>query len=383
MVIALIIISLVAAGALWWGITQNRLGRQKEIEVARLQERLSAAEADSAVRAEMRFNEWAGRLMQQNTDMLQQGNREQLRQILDPLHQTIDKFEKRVRECYETEARERFSLQQRIADLVKTGKDIGTEADRLTRALRGNTRVQGDWGEMVLETILEQSGLERDREYRMQVVVPTEEGANVRPDAVVYYPDNHCMVIDAKTSLKDYMEAVQASDPAAEMEALSRHCRSLRNHVDELRRKSYQDLIGPDRTSDFVMMFIPGEGPYLTAMRHDPKLWNDAYSHRVLIVSPTHLVATLKLVEQVWRHDRQTRNAIEIARLAGTMYDKFAGFAEDMAKINKAISDADKSWQNAMKKLNQGPGNLVRKAEQLRALGARATKTNLPGLSAD
>lgn len=378
MVIALIVLVVVAAVAVYWGVNQSRRAQKSEIEVVRLQERLVAAEAEEKANAEIRFNELANRLIHENTLRMQQGNSEQIKQILDPLHQTIDKFEKQVRQCYETEARERFSLQQRITELVKTGEKIGTEADRLTCALRGNTRVQGDWGEMVLETILEQSGLERDREYKMQVVVNTEGGGNLRPDAVVFYPDNHCMVIDAKTSLSDYMAAVQTNDPKEEVAALDRHCQSLRTHVDALRRKSYQDLIGEGRTADFVMMFIPGEGPYLTAMKHDPKLWNDAYSHRILIVSPTHLVAALKLVEQVWRHDRQTANAIKIADEAGKMYDKFAGFVNDMAKIRKSINDADTAWENAMNKLSNGSGNLMGKAEKLRKLGARATK-ELPG----
>lgn len=382
MVIALIILALLAIAAVVWGVGQSRHAQQKEIEVARLQERLVAAEAESKVAAEIRFNELADRLLHDNTLRLQQGNCEQIKQILDPLHQTIDKFEKQVRECYNTEARERFSLQQRISELVKTGEKIGTEADRLTCALRGNTRVQGDWGEMVLETILEQSGLERDQEYKMQVVINTENGGNLRPDAVVFYPGKHCMVIDAKTSMTDYMAAVQTNDPKEEKEALDRHCQSLRSHVDALRRKSYQDLIGEGRTADFVMMFIPGEGPYLTAMKHDPKLWNDAYSHRILIVSPTHLVASLKLVEQVWRHDRQTTNAIKIAEEAGKMYDKLSGFLNDMVKIRKSITDADSAWENAMKKLSTGTGNLLGKAEKLRKLGARATK-DLPDLPAD
>lgn len=368
--------------AVIWGFTQSRHAQEKEIEAARLQERLLAVETESKLNNEMRFNEWADRLLKENTACLQQGNSEQIRQILDPLHQSIDKFEKQVRECYDVEARQRFSLQERITELVNTGNKISTEADRLTCALRGNTRVQGDWGEMVLDTILEQSGLENGGQYKMQVVVDKDGGEKVRPDAVVFYPGNHCMVIDSKTSLKDYMDAVQTNDPKEEKDALDRHCRSLRSHVDELRRKKYQDLIGEGRTADFVMMFIPGEGPYLTAMKHDPKLWNDAYQHRVLIVSPTHLVASLKLVEQVWRHDRQTRNAINIADEAGKMYDKFAGFLEDMAKIKKSINDADKAWQGAVNKLKDGRGNLMGKAEKLRDLGARATK-DLPQLTTE
>ena len=233
---------------------------------------------------------------------------------------------------------------------------------------------------MILEGILERSGLREGEEYFLQVTddgmgnsLTDDQGTRLRPDVVVRYPDGRCVVIDSKVSLTAFIEWTNASDDKKAQEEASAHVRSVRKHVDELARKNYQAYIGESRL-DFVMMFIPNEPAYIAAMRHDPQLWQDAYQRKVLIVSPTHLVAGLRLIEQLWSRDKVTKNAIKIAEDAGKMYDKFAEFTRDMERISSALASASKAHSDAMTKLSSGTGNLVKRANDLRELGIKASK---------
>lgn len=329
---------------------------------------------------ETRFKNLANEILKQNSMDFKAANEERLNQILNPLKLNLEEFKKTVTDTYNNEARERFSLQERIRELVELNQNISREARELSEALRGNSKVQGDWGEMVLESILEKSGLQKDEEYFIQAttdqsgnVIRNEEGKNLRPDVVVKYPDGRYVIIDSKVSLKAFVDYVNADDEETKKQCAMRHVRSVRNHIDELARKSYQDYIGESKL-DFVMMFIPNEPAYIAAMRIEPTIWQEAYDNKVLIVSPTHLVSGLRLIAQLWSRDKYTKNAIKIAEEAGKMYDKFADFTSDMEKIEKAISSTQKAYNDAMNKLTVGKGNLVSRAQKMHALGVKSSK---------
>ena len=320
------------------------------------------------IRQEMNneFKVLANEILQEKSKSFSEMNHERLAEILNPLKERLEGFKKTVEETYNNEARERFSLKEQIKELVERSESIGAEAKQLTHALRGDSKIQGDWGEMILESILEKSGLEKDREYFIQETLRDEEGHTIqgsdgrkmRPDVIIRYPggENHQMVIDSKVSLTAYVNYV---------------------NIDELAGKSYQDYVGK---GDHVMMFIPNEAAYLAAMQADHALWQYAYEKKVLLLSPTNLIAALKLVADLWQRDKQTRNAIDIAEEGGKLYDKFAGFVEDMEKIGKSLNTTAMAYTDAMKKLKTGNGNLIGRVEKLKVMGVKAKK-NLPAVN--
>lgn len=350
---------------------------------ARLEERVSmlGAENDARARArEERMARLAEEAMQESQRRLRVENEAAMGRVLTPLREDIERFRKSVDEAYSAEARERFSLSERVRELVEANRSIGREARELADALRGNSKVQGDWGEMILQTILEKSGLQEGIHFVTQQTTDEtgrtlrdERGNMLRPDVVVYYPGDRCIVVDSKVSLTAFVNMTTADDEATAAAARNAHVASVRSHIAELATKNYQDYVG-NRKTDFVMMFIPNEAAYIEAMKAERNLWQEAYDKRVLIVSPTHLIAALRLVAQLWRHDAQARNAIEIATSAGRMYDKFVAFTDDMDRIDKAIRNTAAAHSDAMKKLRDGTGNLISRAEKLRELGAKATK---------
>lgn len=372
-------------------INKTTENTQLSNENARLTERLMHYESELPKRQaddEMRFKLLASEILDANADRQRKSHEAQLTAIIAPLKADIEEFSRNVTKCYDTEARERFSLKDRIRELIELNNTIGREAKELTVALKGNNKVQGAWGEMVLETILRKSGLRRGEEYVVQETTASDgstlrddSGTPLRPDVVVYYPDGRCIVIDSKVSLTGYLNYVKATTPEEERSAARQHLTSVRNHINELRNKRYQDFTGTDKT-DFVIMFIPNEPAYLSAMQLDSNLWQEAYDSRVLLVSPTHLISVLRLIDQLWRQDRQTRNAIEIATAAGRMYDKFVGFIDDIAKVDKAIAAAREACSQAASKLSEGKGNLISRAQKLRELGAKTSKS-LPENSSD
>ncbi len=360
------------------------------VNIARAEERLQLSETERQRERndlENRFKAIANDILLNNSREISQQNTTRLNEVLQPMKENFELFRRTITESYDREARERFSLADRIKELMELNRVISDETHRLTDALKGNSKMQGDWGEMILENILERSGLERGREFEVQQTTVNESGARLRPDVIINYPGDRKIIIDSKVSIQAYLAMLDTTDPEKAAALGKAHIASIKNHITELRNKRYQDYVGDDKI-DFVMMFIPHEGAYLAAMQLDPTLWQTAYDSRVLIISPTHLMSVVKLVEQLWRHDRQTRNAITIAEEAGRMLDKFRGFIDDMDKMDRNINSLRDSWNNAFGKLSSGNGNLIGRAEKLRKLGVKATKdlperyTNAAGLNA-
>lgn len=353
-------------------------------ENSRLNERIRFNEEEKqrlAEESELRFKNLANQIFTDNSRTFKEQHESRLSEILTPLKENIEQFKKTVSESYSTEARERFSLQEKIKELMELNMSIGREAKELAVALRGNSKTQGDWGEMILENILEKSGLVRGREFTVQQTTDDDgrtlrdiDGRHLRPDVVINYPDGRCVVIDSKVSLSAYVGWVNCDDTDQRASLGKQHIASVRAHIRELAQKDYQSYLGGGKT-DFVMMFIPNEGAYITAMQLDDTLWQQAYEQRVLIVSPTHLISALKLVEQLWQHDRMTHNVLDIAIAGGNMYDKFVGFVDDMLRIEKAITSTRDAYDKALNKLTEGKGNLVSRAEKLRKMGAKVSKS--------
>lgn len=372
MIVVAIISMAVALAAVVYALMADRRAARARAE-ADMAARLLEEQRASGLQAEQRFRAIAGEVLMANSRSIDAANREALERTIAPMTQRMREMEKTFRDTYEAEARERFSLADRVRELVELNRVVSAETHRLTDALKGNTRMQGDWGEIILENILERSGLQRGREYEVQQVLDAPDGRRLRPDVVVNYPDGRCVVIDSKVSVAAYLALVDADTPEARNAAAKAHLASVRAHINELKSKSYQNLTA-GRQCDFVMMFVPHEGAYMAAMQHDASLWQYAFDSRVLVVSPTHLMAVVKLVEQLWRNDRQNRNAVDIATEAGRMLDKLSGFLADLEKIDAGINSARRAWDAAHNKLTSGNGNLIGRAERLRDLGAKATK---------
>lgn len=364
--------------------TLRRSLEQMRVDKERLEERVVQFEnrrQEFEAENERRFRLMASEILEGNSRRFKEQSEQRLSDILNPLKDDLERFKKTVTDAYSNESRERFALGERLKELVQLNESIGREAKELSRALRGDSKVQGDWGEMILETLLEKSGLKKGVHFDLQVttddsgqVLKDNAGRMLRPDAVIYYPDGRCAVVDSKVSLTGYIDLINCEAGTEEYNAAAQsHLRSVRSHIKELATKSYQDFIG-DKKADFVTMFIPNEGAYLAAMNLDGKLWQEAYDQRVLIVSPTHLLSVLKLVEQMWRQDDMKKNVIAIADEGGKMYDKFVAFVEDMGRIEKAISGAEAAYKDAIGKLVDGKGNLVRRAEKIKKMGAKTTK---------
>lgn len=357
--------------------------QQSDIETSRLNENLRFVEQEKqrlAQESELRFKNLANEILTANSRTFKEQNETRLAEILTPLRENIEQFRKAVTDTYSEESRQRFSLEERIKELITLNQSIGKEAKDLTLALKGNSKVQGDWGEMILEGILEKSGLQEGREYTVQQTkdetgrtLQDESGKKLRPDIVVNYPNGRHIVIDSKVSLSAYVNYINSEDPDEQNRFAQQHLASVKKHIAELKTKKYQDYVANGKT-DFVMMFIPNEAAYITAMQLDRNLWQAAYDQRVLIVSPTQLISALRLVAQLWSHDRQSQNALEIAKAGGRMYDKLVGFVDDMQKIKKSLDQSRDLYNSAMNKLSDGRGSLISQAEKMRDLGAKATK---------
>lgn len=317
------------------------------------------------------FRNLANDILEEKTRRFTDTNQKNIGELLRPLGENIERFRQRI----EQEAAERKVLEAEIKRLHEMSNQVSREANNLATALRGNSKTQGDWGEMILETLLESSGLKRGIHFHVQEDFRTEEGNHVRPDVVLNLPGNKQMIIDSKVSLTAYAQYTEASDlgdEATRKSALAAHVASIRKHIDELAGKSYQRLTAA--SPDFVIMFVPTEPAFLTALQYDPKLWDDAYRKKVILSNPTNLFAILKIVDDLWRRDNQDRNALEIARQGGALYDKFVGFAENFLAVGDALGRTDKAYRAALGQLRDGSGNLIRRAENLRKLGVKATK---------
>lgn len=371
-------------------VEQQQLVEEKHaisVELAKLKERaeVEAVEREKLQQeSENRFRLLANEIFANESQKFRTSSEGRLVELLNPLKVNIEEFRKNIDEKYNNEAKERFALQNHLKDLMQLNESIGKEARELTEALRGNAKVQGDWGEMILESILERSGLIRDENYFVQAtkhedgtLITGEDGRQIRPDVVVKLPDNKCIVIDSKVSLTAYTNFVNAATEEEQEKYGKAHVASVRAHFKELDAKKYQDYVGMDAQSriDFVLMFIPNEHAYISAMSLDKTLWQEAYDKRIVIISPAHVISTLRLIAQLWTRDRQTKNAIEIAEQSGNLYDKFVGFVKDMEEIQTGLKKAQSAYDGAVNKLSEGKGNLISRVENLKTLGAKAKKS--------
>lgn len=336
------------------------------------QQRLSDLQnARDELRAQ--FAELAGKIFDEREQRFAESSQLRLGQLLDPLKERIQSFEKRVEESYQNEARERFSLAKELERLQQLNQRLGEEATNLTRALKGQ-KTQGNWGELVLERVLEHAGLEKGREYETQVSLKGADGERFQPDVLIQLPGDKQVIIDAKVSLTAYQQYVAADDEVIRQQALKQHLLSLRSHLKGLSGKDYKRLDGL-HSLDFVLLFVPIEAAFAAALQADQNLFQDAFEQNVVIVSPTTLLATLRVIDSLWRQERQSQNARDIAERAGQLYDKFVAFIGDLDEVGSRLKQLDKAYDAARNKLCEGRGNLINRVENLKLLGARASKS--------
>ena len=334
------------------------------------------------------FENIANRILETKTEKFTELNKVNLKAILDPLGENIKEFKNKVNETYDKESKERFSLGERVKELAQLNQVISEEARNLTKALKGEAKTQGGWGEMILESILEKSGLRKDEEYFLEYQLEDQQGRalrsdlenkKMRPDAVIKYPDNRTVIIDSKVSLSAYLRYTQTTDVSDQKEALKEHIKSIKRHIEELSVKSYQDYAS---SLDFVMMFVPNEPAFMLALKSDPEIWQYAYDRKILLISPTNLIAALKLIVDLWKREYQNRNAMEIADRGAKLYDKFVGFIANLERVGKTLDQASSAYRDAYKQLSTGNDNLVLQTQKLKELGIKSKKeipTNLLG----
>ena len=320
------------------------------------------------------FENLANKILDEKSSKFTLQNKENLDQILKPLSENIKAFEKKVEDVYVNDTKERATLAQQIKTLHDLNQQMSRDATNLTNALKGETKSQGNWGEFILESLLEKSGLVKDREYFLQESITSEGGRRYQPDVIIRLPENKSVIIDSKVSLIAYEKFSSAENEDERLGSIKEHILSIRNHIKNLNGKNYQNLYGINGL-DFVLMFLPIEPAFSLALQNDSGLFQEAYDKNIVIVSPTTLLATLRTIASIWRQENQNKNAIEIARQSGALYDKFVGFVEDLQTIGSRIEQTQNAYSDAMKKLSTGRGNLLNSAEKIRKLGAKTSKT--------
>ncbi|RNL83126.1 DNA recombination protein RmuC [Sinomicrobium pectinilyticum] len=334
---------------------------QKE-EVERLQEKFTRE-----------FENLANKILDEKSNKFTQQNKENIKNILSPLQEKILLFEKKVEESQKESISIHSALREQLLNLQSQNLKITQEAENLTRALKGDSKMQGNWGELVLERVLEKSGLEKGREYEIQQSFTTEDGSRVLPDVIIHLPDGKKMVIDSKVSLTAYERFVNAEEEQKDL-FMKEHVNSIKRHIEQLSGKKYEDLYEME-SPDFVLMFIPIEPAFAIAINQDNSLYNKAFDKNIVIVTPSTLLATLRTIDTMWNNEKQQRNAIDIARQAGALYDKFEGFITDLTKVGKKMDEAKTEYKGAMNKLFEGRGNIITSIEKLKKMGAKAKKS--------
>lgn len=327
----------------------------------------------------LEFSELAQKILDDNSKKFADSNEQKIRQILEPLKNNINDFKQKVEETYDKESKERFSLGKEVHRLIEMSQLVSREANNLTTALKGNNKMQGNWGEMILESLLSHSGLTLNREYFLQEfirdnagnIIKDENGKGLQPDVTIYYPDQRKVIIDSKVSLVAWEQCIGCDDKEQQQQFLLNHIRSLRQHIEGLSRKNYPRYA---LALDYVLLFIPIEPAFLEAVKTDINLWKYAYDKKILLVSPTNLFAVLKIVADLWKVEQQNRNAIIIADKAGALYDKFVGFVDNMENVGKKLEDATDCYTEAFKQLTSGRGNIIGRIEELKKMGAKAGK---------
>jgi DNA recombination protein RmuC len=329
------------------------------------------------------FENIANKILETKTEKFTELNKTNLKDILDPLGEHLKEFKTKVEEVYDKESKERFSLGEKVKELSLLNQMISEDAKNLTKALKGEAKTQGNWGEMILESILERSGLVKDREYFMEHELLDEDGKplrsdsedkKMRPDAVIKYPDNRSVIIDSKVSLNAFTRLIAAIDVEEQKRELAAHLTAIKSHIVSLSAKGYDDY---DKALDFVMLFVPSEPAYIAALQSDPDLWNFAYDKRILLLSPTNLITSLKLIVDLWKREYQNRNAIDIADRGAKLYDKFVGFVENLTDVGEHLDRAKGKYDDAFKQLSTGKDNLVLQTSKLKDLGLK-NKKSLP-----
>tara|TARA_R100000027_G_scaffold52103_2_gene40816 strand:- start:47149 stop:48480 length:1332 start_codon:yes stop_codon:yes gene_type:complete len=367
---------------------EQRQGRDQQSRILTLSERVSSLEADllnarkrleeyqgqreeEAVRLTKEFENLANRILHDNSKRVTALQEEKIGQILQPVSQKLTDFQKSVLDLKEQGISHQTEFKTQLENLRQTSVHMSEEARNLTRALQGQ-KTQGMWGEFILEKVLESSGLQKGEEYRVQES-HTQDGSRLQPDVIVYLPEEKHLIIDAKVSLTAYLRVNEAADEPERKAALKDHLASLRSHIDGLSGKRY-DSIEKLRSPEIVLLFVPIEPAFIEALREDPSLFDYAFARKIVLVTPTTLLATLKTVASIWRQDKQNRNALEIARLGGELYDKFVGFTSDLDEIGKRLEQARSSHDSAVNKLVSGRGNAVRTIQKMRELGLKTKK---------
>ena len=335
---------------------------EQKVEVEKLQEKFT-----------MEFENLANKILDEKSTKFTEQNQKNIKNLLSPLQEKIKTFEEKVETSQKESISMHSALKEQLLNLQSQNLKITQEAENLTKALKGDSKMQGNWGELVLERVLEKSGLEKDREYSVQQSFTREDGSKVLPDVIIHLPDGKKMVVDSKVSLTDYERYINADDNLQE-KFLKDHINSIRKHVDQLSAKKYEDLYEME-SPDFVLMFIPIEPAFAIAINQDTTLYNKAFEQNIVIVTPSTLLATLRTIDSMWNNEKHQRNAIEIARQAGALYDKFEGFVTDLMRVGKKMDEAKNEYKGAMNKLVEGRGNLVISIEKLKKMGAKAKKS--------
>lgn len=342
---------------------------------------VQAKEASDKLSTQLKleFAEIAHKVMQSNSEQMRAKSEEKIGELLKPLKTELGEFKKKVDDVYVAEAKERHGLKLEIDRLVNMSQLVSQEANNLTSALKGNNKTQGNWGEMLLESILEHSGLEKGREFVTQEfikdaggnIIKDAEGRGLQPDVMVYYPDQRTIIIDSKVSLVHWEQYVNSEGEADRKRGLELHLASLKSHIDGLSKKNYPKYA---KALDYVLLFVPIEPAFLEAVKKDTQLWKYAYDKKIMLVSPTNLLAVLKIIADLWKVEQQNQNAIEIAEKAGAMYDKFVGFLVNLEDVGKKLGAAQESYDQAFSQLSTGRGNIVNRMEELKKMGADARK---------